>query len=288
MARRLARSDTSAPAVQRGTCAPVQPADASPPGNTKAAQGSSPVHIPDRMILSGGDAVGEPLMLLATELLTAASARDAQRDVLRLEYHVLMALRAGPPEWRPLKKRRQHGNAGQIAGAGRRSLPARGKGCRCNRSIDPPEPLFIQNQIIGIDLPVEPAAMGMLDGSIGDIGGRERDEAAAVPAIPGRECQARRRISVLCRSITTTLDRHFRKPTRSWVADVMLSFGRVEGPRRPQEFVVIIPKRGRIRLVDVLPLAGMRTEFESVTPVSISIFNVEVQTWEQAEAQAAS
>ena len=36
--------------------------------------------------------MGEPSLRLATELLTAAGAKDAQRDILRLEYRMLMAL----------------------------------------------------------------------------------------------------------------------------------------------------------------------------------------------------
>ena len=36
--------------------------------------------------------MGEPSLRLATELLTAAGAKDAQRDILRLEYRMLLAL----------------------------------------------------------------------------------------------------------------------------------------------------------------------------------------------------
>lgn len=50
--------------------------------------------MPDRLILSGDDggAVGEPSLRLATELLSATVAKESQRDILRLEYRMLMAL----------------------------------------------------------------------------------------------------------------------------------------------------------------------------------------------------
>ena len=50
--------------------------------------------LPDRLILSGDDGgvVGEPSLRLATELLSAAVAKETQRDMLRLEYRMLMAL----------------------------------------------------------------------------------------------------------------------------------------------------------------------------------------------------
>ncbi|MCG2577084.1 hypothetical protein LZ012_08745 [Dechloromonas sp. XY25] len=50
--------------------------------------------IPDRLLLSGADGgtVGEPSLRLATELLSATVAKETQRDILRLEYRMLMAL----------------------------------------------------------------------------------------------------------------------------------------------------------------------------------------------------
>ncbi len=49
--------------------------------------------MPDRLVLSGEDgAVGEPSLRLATELLGPAVAKEAQRDILRLEFRMLMAL----------------------------------------------------------------------------------------------------------------------------------------------------------------------------------------------------
>ncbi len=49
--------------------------------------------MPDRLVLSGSDGViGEPSLRLATELLSTAVAKEVQRDILRLEYRMLMAL----------------------------------------------------------------------------------------------------------------------------------------------------------------------------------------------------
>jgi hypothetical protein len=94
----------------------------------------------------------------------------------------------------------------------------------------------------GIDLPVEPAAMGMPMQVDFDIGGKERDEAAAVPAIqegvPGPAPDSVLSINA------TTLDEHFEANPVMELADIMLSFGRVKGPhRRSRSSLIIIPKR---------------------------------------------
>ena len=90
----------------------------------------------------------------------------------------------------------------------------------------------------------------------------------------------------------TTLDEHFEANPVMELADIMLSFGRVKGAAQAlQEFIDHNPEEALqpwIRLMDVYRLAGMRTEFESVARNLNQHFNVEVQTWEQAEAQAAS
>lgn len=52
--------------------------------------------MPDRLMLSGGGDVGEPSLRLATELLgwggRGAEVKEAQREILRLEFRMLMAL----------------------------------------------------------------------------------------------------------------------------------------------------------------------------------------------------
>ena len=371
---RLAGSDASAPAVRRPVrVRPVQPAADTVPARlkpAKAAQASSPVHIPDRLILSGGDAVGEPSLRLATELLTAAAAKDAQRDILRLEYRMLMALheqassqmaaaeklrnmeaalvelqaRAGefaqrvekdvvatvvPPAPAPTQQAVQSPPAAPVAPPANVVVPEQeasetpwslyglvlgallGVGGwfgwrryrEAKEATDAGESPFVvpdlrvdpkreeeREEPGGIDLPVEPAAMGMPMQVDFDIGGKEHDEAAVVPvAHEGAPVPAPD--SVLSIN-ATTLDEHFEANPVMELADIMLSFGRVKGAAQAlQEFIDHNPEEALqpwIRLMDVYRLAGMRAEFESVARNLNQHFNVEVQTWEQAEAQAAS
>jgi hypothetical protein len=84
--RRPARNRSAVPAVVDE--APVRLA----PRRTEKRR-TAPL-MPDRLILSGDDggAVGEPSLRLATELLSATVAKESQRDILRLEYRMLMAL----------------------------------------------------------------------------------------------------------------------------------------------------------------------------------------------------
>lgn len=60
-----------------------------PAGKRQLASG-----LPDRLLLSSGEDVGEPSLRLATELpgQVQAAATDAQRDVLRLEFRMLLAM----------------------------------------------------------------------------------------------------------------------------------------------------------------------------------------------------
>jgi len=60
-----------------------------PSGRKQSASG-----MPDRLLLSNGDDVGEPSLRLATDLPGEARAvtTDAQRDVLRLEFRMLLAM----------------------------------------------------------------------------------------------------------------------------------------------------------------------------------------------------
>lgn len=371
---RLAGSDASAPAVRRPVrVRPVQPAADTVPARlkpAKAAQASSPVHIPDRLILSGGDAVGEPSLRLATELLMVAAAKDAQRDILRLEYRMLMALHEqASSQMAAAEKLRNmeaalvelQTQAGEFAQRVEKDVaatgvpPAPSQQALPVQTVQPPpasqptlvaaseqvpdktpwslyglvlgvllgvggwlgwrryreakeatvageHPFVVPDLRVdpkredereepgGIDLPVEPAAMGMPMQVDFDIGGKEHDETAVVPvAQEGAPVPAPD--SVLSIN-ATTLDEHFEANPVMELADIMLSFGRVKGAAQAlQEFIDHNPEEALqpwIRLMDVYRLAGMRTEFENVARNLNQHFNVEVQTWEQAEAQAAS
>lgn len=72
------------------------------------------------------------------------------------------------------------------------------------------------------------------------------------------------------------------------LAEIMLSFGRVKGAAQAlQEYIDHSPQEALqpwIRLMDVYRLAGMREEFESVALNLNKNFNVEVQSWEEADA----
>lgn len=60
----------------------------------KAVRQAATVAKPDRLLLSGGGGVSdrEPSLRLATELTSPVLANDGQRDILRLEFRMLMAL----------------------------------------------------------------------------------------------------------------------------------------------------------------------------------------------------
>lgn len=59
----------------------------------RAERRSAAGRIPDRLMLSDGGFAGEPSLRLATELILGASgAKEAQREILRLEYRMLVAM----------------------------------------------------------------------------------------------------------------------------------------------------------------------------------------------------
>lgn len=60
----------------------------------KAERRTAPNRLPDRLMLSGGGEVGEPSLRLSTELMSHrdGEAKETKRDILRLEYRMLMAL----------------------------------------------------------------------------------------------------------------------------------------------------------------------------------------------------
>ena len=129
----------------------------------------------------------------------------------------------------------------------------------------------------GVDLAVEPAAMGMpmrVD--------FELDAAHAEPAHAPPPKQGAAGDLVLSLS-ATTLDEHFEANPVMELADIMLSFGRVKGAAQAlQEYIDNNPQEALqpwIRLMDVYRMAGMRTEFEAVARNLNQNFNVEIQHW---------
>lgn len=139
----------------------------------------------------------------------------------------------------------------------------------------------------GVDLPVEPAAMGMpmpVDVEL-DGGGA----AAGLPETPSKAPPAP--TDSLMSINATTVDEHFEANPVMELAEIMLSFGRVKGAAQAlQEYIDNNPDEALqpwVRLMDVYRMAGMRTEFESVARNLNQHFNVEVQHWEPPAAKPA-
>ena len=103
----LAAPVATASAVENQAVAPIERRTprARPPAPAAVVAEEGPVRLtprktlrraamPDRLVLSGeeGISVGEPPLRLATELRSSAAAKESQRDILRLEFRMLMAL----------------------------------------------------------------------------------------------------------------------------------------------------------------------------------------------------
>ncbi len=137
----------------------------------------------------------------------------------------------------------------------------------------------------GVDLHVEPAAMGMpmqvdvpLDADVPSI----LPEMATAKPAPAGDSQ----FSIA----TTTVSEHFEANPVMELADIMLSFGRVKGAAQAlQEFVDHNPQEALqpwVRLLDVYRMAGMRAEFDQLAQNLNQNFNVEIQSWEKEEGAA--
>jgi len=130
----------------------------------------------------------------------------------------------------------------------------------------------------GVDLAVEPAAMGMPMQVDFELDAAHDEPVQTPPAKQGAAGD-----SVLSMS-ATTLDEHFEANPVMELADIMLSFGRVKGAAQAlQEYIDNNPQEALqpwIRLMDVYRMAGMRAEFETVARNLNQNFNVEVQHWE--------
>jgi len=86
------------PRLVRRQRVPNEPFDSAPSRSTvkNTVKRAKSVPLPDRLMLSGGVEDGEPSLRLATELFswggTKAEAKEAQREILRLEYRMLLTL----------------------------------------------------------------------------------------------------------------------------------------------------------------------------------------------------
>lgn len=151
--------------------------------------------------------------------------------------------------------------------------------------VDPQRP-GEKEEVGGVDLPFEPAAMGMpmqVDVDL-DASAQENE-----PELPKAERQPVHQDSVLSIN-ATSLDEHFEANPVMELADIMLSFGRVKGAAQAlQEYIDNNPQEALqpwIRLIEVYRIAGMRAEFENVARNLNKNFNVEVLNWEGEQSAA--
>jgi hypothetical protein len=140
-----------------------------------------------------------------------------------------------------------------------------------------------REELGGVDLPFEPAAMGMpmqVDVEL-DNNGESPSGRSEMPA----RAPAHGHDSVLSIN-ATSLDEHFEANPVMELAEIMLSFGRVKGAAQAlQEYIDHNPQEALqpwIRLMDVYRMAGMRAEFENVARNLNLQFNVETQSWDEA------
>ena len=130
----------------------------------------------------------------------------------------------------------------------------------------------------GIDLAVEPTAMGMP---------MQVDIDLHAPAVPSESAEPVKKrpagYDSMMSIAATSLDEHLEVNPVMELADIMLSFGRVKGAAQAlQEYIDHNPQEALqpwIRLMEVYRMAGMRQEFEQVSRNLNQNFNVEVQQW---------
>ncbi len=132
----------------------------------------------------------------------------------------------------------------------------------------------------GVDLAVEPSAMGMpfaVDLPLEEVEASQAPTAAAEPPRP-RSLDSAFSISA------ASVHEHFEVNPVMELAEIMLSFGRVKGAAQAlQEYIDQSPKEALqpwIKLLEVYRLANMREEFERVATSLNQNFNVAVLNWE--------
>ncbi len=166
-----------------------------------------------------------------------------------------------------------------VAGwLGWRQYRKRGEAMETLPPLDVPEPMIDPRRDSefdepgGVDLAVEPAAMGMplqVDVPLDD---------APVPPPQPRPLESQFSVSA------ATVDEHFEANPVMELAEIMLSFGRVKGAAQAlQDFIDNNPQEALqpwIKLLDVYRMAGMQEEFQRVAENLNKHFNVEVQHWD--------
>ncbi len=361
------------PAVRSEVPPAIVPREAPPPKpkflpRLQLPRAQAEVVLPDRLVLSGGGDVAEPSLRLATTLDSAGSGRrweEAQREILRLEFRMLMALqeqattqlataeklrnmestlgdlkqRAAefaqrvedgkplanapvvPPQANsaipdkppvaPLEQVQPKAQGSSVSewsfyaallGAvlglagwlGWRHWQGGRNALAAQEVFEPPVPevrvdpqrVDEHEELGGVDLAVEPTAMGMPMQVDIDLHAPEVASESAEP-VKKRPAGHDSMMSIAA----TSLDEHFEVNPVMELADIMLSFGRVKGAAQAlQEYIDHNPQEALqpwIRLMEVYRMAGMRQEFEQVARNLNQNFNVEVQQW-SGDGQAAA
>lgn len=142
-----------------------------------------------------------------------------------------------------------------------------------------------REELGGVDLHVEPSAMGMPMQLDVELTGGEYGQAHEVE-IPARTPPVAH--DSMFSVGAATVDEHFEANPVMELADIMLSFGRVKGAAQAlQEYIDHSPQDALqpwIRLMDVYRMAGMKAEFETVAANLNKNFNVEVQQWDPVQS----
>lgn len=306
--------------------------------------------LPDRLMLSGGGG-GEDLSLrLATEFVVRDEPlKEAQRDILRLEFRMLMAMneQAATQLAAAEKLRNMESTLAEL----RQQAAAFAQRVEREEKVPPasalaPAPARPRGQAPESsgwlsDWSLYGALLGVLLGLGGWLGWqnyRERNRSRGdsgfnfeEPPKPAAKSAARPApVAAPVRELDLPLETALDTPTHidfeldgggsgtvgviveegpamvpvfeaplpethaevnpvMELAEIMLSFGRVKGAAQTlQEYIDNNPQDALqpwIRLMDVYRMAGMREEFENVARNLHLHFNVEVQSWEGAQAE---
>lgn len=235
------------------------------------SQGSSPLAPPQ-----GGQVPAAEMPAKGVAKVESASVQESQGGSSWGFYGALLGALLGLGGWYGWRRYSQHKLPAEV-GEAPILVP--------EVEVDPKR-VGEREELGGVDLPFEPAAMGMPMQVDVQLDAESEQQAEIVETPP--EAPVRGSDSVMSIN-ATTLDEHFEANPVMELADIMLSFGRVKGAAQAlQEFIDNNPQEALqpwIRLMDVYRMAGMRAEFENVARNLNQHFNVEVQSWEQGAGQ---
>lgn len=137
-----------------------------------------------------------------------------------------------------------------------------------------------QDELGGVDLHVEPTAMGSPMQVDFELVGGDSDPDPLLDTPAPKKAKANQSLMSIS---AATVDEHFEVNPVMELADIMLSFGRVKGAAQAlQEYIDHSPQEALqpwIRLLEVYRMADMREEFESLATKLNQNFNVAIPAW---------